>query len=72
MTGRPKVRLTFEVTPELSARLDALAESTGSTRTDVFRKAIALFDIAVEARANDERLGVLSKDRALKREIVGL
>lgn len=69
---RDKVRLSLDVSPELNARLEVLAQATHSTKSDVLRKAIALMDVAVEARANGQKLGIANQDQPVAREIVGL
>jgi predicted transcriptional regulator len=66
-----KVRLTFEVTPELNAVLDRLAERYGS-KTEVFRKAIGLIEVAAEAKTAGDKLVIADKHRRPKTELVGL
>ena len=67
-----EVRLSLIVSPQLNETLEGLAESQHTTKSDVLRKAIALFDLASEAKAKDQRLGILDKDRKIVTEIVGL
>jgi predicted transcriptional regulator len=52
------VRLSLDVSPELNALLEDLAHETHSTKSEVLRKAIALINIAVEAKEHGQRLYV--------------
>lgn len=40
-----KVRLTIDVSEELDKMLESIARDTGTTKTEVFRKAMALIDV---------------------------
>lgn len=72
MPSNESVRLSVVVSPELNARLEKLAEAEHSTKTEILKKAIALFDVAHDAKAQDKRLGIFDKDKQLEVEIVGL
>ena len=52
------VRLNVNITPELNSRLDLLAEQSGTTKSELLRKAIALIDLAVTERL--QRSGALA------------
>lgn len=68
-----RVRLSLDVSPELNQLLEELARETHSTKSDVLRKAIALMDVAVEAKARGQHLIV--SDRAPEgaaMEIIGI
>ncbi|MBT9567914.1 MAG: hypothetical protein IV085_06405 [Thiobacillus sp.] len=43
-----------------------------TTKSNVLRRAIALFDIAFEATRNKRYLGILDQNNNLETEIVGL
>lgn len=66
------IRLSLIVSPELNETLEALAESQHTTKSEVLRKAIALFDVASEAKEKDQRIGILDKDRNVVTEIIGI
>jgi hypothetical protein len=66
------VHFNLVITNELNERLESLAKDGQTTKCNVLRKAIALFDIVAEANANKKRFGILDKDRNLITEIVGL
>lgn len=67
------VHMNLEVSPELYEILKNLANTSGSTMSGVFRKAIALMVIAADAKRNGQAIGVLNKkNKRLVREIVGI
>jgi predicted transcriptional regulator len=70
---RAKVRLSLDVSPELNDLLEQLARETHATKSDVLRKAIALMDVAVEAKERGQKLYVSEQAPAgPSREIVGI
>ena len=69
---RADVRLSLVVSPELNDTLEELAESQHTSKSEVLRKAIALYDVAAEAKQKDQRIGILDKDRKIVTEIVGI
>lgn len=70
---RGKVRLSLEVSTELNRRLDEIAAETGTTKSDVLRKAIVLFDVAVGAKGQGKKLYVSEQPPAgTSQEIVGI
>jgi len=69
---RGKVRLSLDISPELNALLERLATTTGGTKSDVLRKAIALMEVVVEAKRQGKKFGIAEKDQPLATEIVGL
>lgn len=71
-TTREPIRFSLIVSPELNELLEDLARAGQTTKTDVLRRAIGLFDIAIEARRNNKHLGILDQDNNLEAEIVGL
>jgi predicted transcriptional regulator len=71
-SAKAEVRLSLIVSPELNATLERLAERAHATKSDILRKAIALFDVAAEAKENDQRLAILDRDGKVVKEIVGI
>jgi hypothetical protein len=68
-----RVKLSIEVTPALNQVVDRMADLMGTTKSGVMRKAIALLDVAVEAKGNGERLFVSkTPPSGSSREIIGL
>jgi len=66
------VRLNVNITTELNDRLDFLAEKSGTTKSELLRKAIALMDLAVTERGRGNKLGILDAEQHVLREIVGV
>ncbi len=69
---KEKVRLSLDISPELNELLEQLATTTGGTKSDVLRKAIALMEVAVDAKRRGLKLGLAEKDQPLTTEIIGL
>jgi predicted transcriptional regulator len=70
--SRGEIRLSLVVSPELNKTLENLAENSHSTKSEILRKAIALFDLALQARRKDQKIGILDKDDQVVKEIVGI
>jgi predicted transcriptional regulator len=66
------IRLSLSVSPELNALLEQLAAAGRCTKSEVLRKAIALYDVAYEAKSQKHRIGILDQNKQLLTEIVGL
>lgn len=67
------VRLNVNITPELNSRLDLLAEQSGTTKSELLRKAIALIDLAVTERVeHGNKLAITDTNQRVLREIVGV
>ena len=67
-----RVRLNLVITRKLDETLEKLANANGTNKSEILRKALALFEVANEARERGNKLGILSKDRQVLTEIVGL
>lgn len=66
------IRLSLDVSPELNRTLETLATKIHGTKSDVLRKAIVLIEIAVQAKDQKQKLGIINKNRQVITEIVGL
>jgi len=71
-TSADAIRLSLSVSPELNRRLEELAALGHSTKSEVLRKAIALFDLAATAKSENKRIGILDQSKQLETEIIGL
>ncbi|MGL5065171.1 MAG: DNA-binding protein [Microcoleus sp.] len=69
---KAKVRLNFVVSSEINNTLEELANKTGGTKTEVFRRAIALMEVIVDAKEQGKKIGITDKDRNLVTEIIGI
>ena len=67
-----KIRLTVDVSRELNQILEGIAGETGTTKSEVFRKAVALLDVSHKARRSGKRVGIASEGQPLETEFVGL
>ncbi|HEY0080808.1 MAG TPA: ribbon-helix-helix domain-containing protein [Pyrinomonadaceae bacterium] len=69
---KEKVRLSLDISPELNELLETLATTTGGTKSEVLRKAIALMEVVVEAKRQGKKFGIAEKDQPLATEIIGV
>lgn len=67
-----KVRLSLQVSEEINRMLEQIARETSSSKTDVFRQALALMKVAHEGKKQGRHLGFVEDSRKLDTEIVGL
>ena len=67
-----EIRLSLAVSPELNERLEQLASSGHMTKSELLRRAIALFDVVAEAKSAKKRIGILDQNKNLETEIVGI
>ena len=66
------VRLSLDLSPQANTALESVAASQHTTKSDVLRKAIALVQVAEEARRANRKIGVFDKEANVFSEIVGL
>jgi len=66
------VRLSLDLSPQANTVLESLASSQHTTKSDVLRKAIALVQVAEEARQANRKIGVFDSQANVFSEIVGL
>ena len=71
-TDKESIRLSLAVSPQLNERLEQLAAAGHTTKSEILRKAIALFDVVAEAKSEKKRFGILDQDKRLVTEIVGI
>ncbi|MYM84130.1 ribbon-helix-helix protein, CopG family [Duganella sp. FT50W] len=66
------VRLSLDMSPEANDLLERLASANGTTKSQILRRAVALYHVAHEATVSGKRIGVIDKDRNVVTEFVGL
>lgn len=66
------VRVSLDMSPEANDLLESLALAHGTTKSQILRRAVALYHVASEAKALGNRVAVIDKDKKLVSEIVGL
>jgi len=72
MSKKETVRMNLQVSPEINELLEKIADETGSNRSEVIRRALALMKVAHDARQRGKRLGLVSDPDKLETEIVGV
>lgn len=72
LDNKETVRLSLNISPELNEHLEQLASAGHTTKTEVLRKAIALYDVVAEAKTEKKKLGILDQNKQLLVEIVGI
>lgn len=67
-----KVRVNLQVSAELNALWDSLAQNSGASRGEVIRQALALMKVAQDAKKKGKHIGLTSDPSKLDAEIIGL
>lgn len=64
-------RVNFDVSEELDRTLEKLVKQTGSSsKSEVLRRAIALMQVAADAKAEGRKLVIAEKDRTPIAEVI--
>ena len=71
-SAKATVRLSLDMSPEANALLEQLAAAGGTTKSQVMRKAIALFHLATQAQLDGQQVAVLDRNKNLVKEIIGI
>ena len=66
-----RILLTLNLDPKTNALLDDLARKIHGTKGEVFRKAVGLFKVALDAVEEGKRIGSFGPDQELDSEFVG-
>jgi predicted transcriptional regulator len=74
MSGKnEKVKLSLEVSRDVNELLERMAEaSSNGSKSDLLRKAIALMEVAVEAKRKGQSLAMVDKEDKLVTKIIGV
>jgi hypothetical protein len=64
------IRFNLDVSPELDGTLEKLAQKIGGTKSDVLRQAISLMQIAIIAKENGKKVGIVDPNQNLTTEIM--
>lgn len=72
MAASKTVRMNLQVSTEINDLLEKIADETGSNRSEVIRRALALMKVAHDARQRGKRLGLVADPDKLDTEIVGV
>lgn len=63
---------SLTVPPETDANVEQLARDIGASKAEVFARALALLRLAVDAKGQGKRVGVVDREGHLETEITGL
>lgn len=66
------IRLSLDLSPQANNALESVASSQHTTKSDVLRKAIALVQVAEEARRANRKIGIFDTEANVFSEIVGI
>jgi hypothetical protein len=64
--------MIMDISSETKDLLTRLASDSGGSEFDVIGKAVALYQVAMDAHKEGKRIGIFGEDFELEREIVGL
>lgn len=71
-SGKTIVETSFEIPKQFDVLFERWMAENDWSKTELLRKALSLFEVAQEAKEHGNRLGVLSWDRQIIAEIIGL
>lgn len=66
------VSMTLDVSPALNEKLHQLAELNGTSMRMVLLKALALYDIASQAKSDNQRIGIVDANQQLVAEVISI
>lgn len=72
MNNISRVRLSLDVSSDLNQLLENMAQRSRSSISDVLRKSIVLMEVALAEKEKGNHLSVVSKDKEIVKDIVGL
>lgn len=68
----PRVQINLDLSPEIYETIKNLETQMNGDTTEVLLKAIALLEIAVEAKRAGKHLWITDEQQNLKTEIIGI
>lgn len=66
------VRLNITISDDLAQVLDRMADESQQSKSEVFRKALTLFEAARDGKRDGKKLALIDRDGHVATEIVGL
>jgi predicted transcriptional regulator len=66
------IRLNLTVSDDLARRLDELSGESQTSKSEILRKALTLFDVAREGKRSGKKLALVGDGGQVTTEIVGL
>lgn len=72
MSNNKIVRMSLNMSPELSDKLEKMSDESFTTKTDILKKAIFLMDIAIESKRKGNKLAIVDSKGHKISEIIGI
>lgn len=72
MADNEKVRLNFDVSPNVNEILEKISREAGVTKAESLRKAIALLMVVSEGRQEGKKLALVDANNEIDTLIVGI
>lgn len=66
------IRMNITISEDLADKLNALSDQNDTTKSEIFRKALTLFDLAQEGKREGKKLALVGNGGQVLTEIVGL
>jgi predicted transcriptional regulator len=66
------IRMNITISDDLAEKLNALSDQNDTTKSEIFRKALTLFDLAQEGKREGKKLALVGNGGQVVTEIVGL
>jgi predicted transcriptional regulator len=70
--GNIMIRMNITISDDLAERLGVMSEQSDSTKSEIFRKALTLFELAQEGKRHGKKLALVGNKGEVVTEIVGL
>jgi hypothetical protein len=64
--------MNITISDDLAAKLNVLSDQDDTTKSEIFRKALTLFDVAREGKKDGKKLALIGDGGKVVTEIVGL
>ena len=64
-------RLELKINDELARDLEKFAKTSGTTKSEIFRRALTLYAVALEEKQKGRQIG-FGREGKIEREVVGL
>ncbi len=66
------IRMNITISDDLAERLGVMSERSDTSKSEIFRKALTLFDLAQEGKRDGKKLALVGNGGQVVTEIVGL
>ncbi len=66
------IRLNITISDDLAAKLEELSGESQTSKSEILRKALTIFDLAREGKRSGKKLALVGEGGQVMTEIVGL